>query len=206
MLATSSCLAVGVNFDMVGVMKKSIIALIALGVLVLILAILGPGIYSANSTVKNCYAFASKPEAAIKACGDILQEDQRHQRLTGKLDINDAYTVLWLHIAHAHLGHNDQQEFEHNSTIYLNGEWPAPLLSFFLGKTSIEDVFAKAKTGDQNTQNDNICDANFYLGEWYLENKIRDKALAAFQAAHSICKPKEVTAGFVDTELKALQP
>jgi hypothetical protein len=183
--------------------KKLKIVLVLSLVIAGILVILLPTVYHAYSTVTECRSFITKPNAAVKACADLVEISHRPPE---KLDSEDAYEVLWLHLAHARLGQNDQQQFEHNSAPHLSRDWPAPILAFFLGKISLEDVFAEAKTGDQDTQNDNICDANFYAGEWYLLNNMKDKAQAAFQTAHGICKSDQITAEWVTSELKTRSP
>jgi len=48
--------------------------------------------------------------------------------------------------------------------------WPAPIIGFFLGDITREAVFATAQQGEANAVNGQICEANFYVGEWLLHN------------------------------------
>jgi lipoprotein NlpI len=187
--------------------KAKIISFIIFVVVTIIIKVVVPGVYNGYTVYndyKDCAAYDTKPANAIKACTDLLRVAHATKN---KFAIDQApYVVLFLHLAHIHAGHDDQQEFERNSLPYLKGNWPAPILALYLGKTTADDVYAKAKPRQVKDDDDQPCEAKFYVGKWYLRNNTKDEAKKAFQSASSTCGADQMEQALARDQLKTLEP
>ncbi|HTH97255.1 MAG TPA: tetratricopeptide repeat protein [Stellaceae bacterium] len=74
------------------------------------------------------------------------------------------YPPLWLHIARVHAHQDDAQEFAANTAKLSATAWPAPIIAFYAGKTSVADARAKAAVGDPAVQRGQGCEADYYIG------------------------------------------
>lgn len=110
-------------------------------------------------------------------------------------------SVIWLHLARIATNQDDQKEFEQNGLPLLGGKWPAPILALYLDKTSIEDVRTQARIGDKDTQLDQNCDVNFYVGKLYLQKNMKKEAKSLFQAAEKGCPVNSVEKNMARIEL-----
>jgi membrane associated rhomboid family serine protease/lipoprotein NlpI len=99
----------------------------------------------------------------------------------------NAYKVLWLHIAHAKAGQDDRQELQRNNSELVADKWPQPVVDLYLNKSTVDDVIAKAKTGDMGTQRDQLCEAHFYISELYLQQGAKTSAKQFMQEAADNC-------------------
>jgi hypothetical protein len=153
---------------------------------------------SVSDILQTCTAFAVNPTESIKACTQLVQGEQRHAN-------PDQYPIIWLHLAHVHAGQDDRQEFESNSLPNLNRPWPSPILALYLGKTTVDDVYAKANLGNPGKLARQACEAHAYVGEWYLQNRDKESAKKAFKIASSFCGTGEISAT-IQGELKTLGP
>jgi lipoprotein NlpI len=93
----------------------------------------------------------------------------------------DTYTVLWLHIARLRAGVPDSAEYATNAASLPGGDWPAPIVALYGGRTTAAAALAGA------TSNDQRCEAYYYVGEWQYSQQHADLARAAFQQAASTC-------------------
>jgi lipoprotein NlpI len=82
--------------------------------------------------------------------------------------------------------------------------WPAPVVRLFLGQMTPTGVLDAAQNADANTMKGQVCDANFYSGEWALLQGAKDEATRLFRLAARDCPPVRVGWGGANTELKAL--
>jgi lipoprotein NlpI len=73
-----------------------------------------------------------------------------------RLDPDDIYAALWLHIARVRSGAHDSDELPAYAAKKSTAPWPQPLLDRFLGKATPEGVRHAAANADQN------CEADFY--------------------------------------------
>ncbi|HVX13345.1 MAG TPA: hypothetical protein VHC22_19325 [Pirellulales bacterium] len=140
--------------------------------------------------------YATSPAAAIDDLVSAIQQDQPND--------SKILEVIWLHLARVRSGQDDQDEFERNTNDLLESKWPAPILALYRDKGTADDVFSKAKTGTADEQADQVCDANFYIAEFYLSRNMKLEAKPLFQAATSTCSKKDLERSFAITELLAL--
>lgn len=69
-----------------------------------------------------------------------------------RLAEHDAYRVLWLHLARARAGQEDEAEFRKNSAALDLTSWPGPVVVFFLGNSTAEHVNVAVGSGDAKAQ------------------------------------------------------
>lgn len=98
-----------------------------------------------------------------------------------RLNPDDDYAVLWLHIARVRAGVQDHHELAANAAKLDASEWPHPLVALFLGETDPAAVRRAAQGAAQN------CEADFYLGMFELEKNGRDEAKKLISSAASGC-------------------
>jgi lipoprotein NlpI len=65
--------------------------------------------------------------------------------------------------------------------------WPAPAIAMLLGKSSPAAVFEKAADASAKMREEQICEANFYSGEWRLLSRDRDQSRDFFNRAVRQC-------------------
>lgn len=82
--------------------------------------------------------------------------------------------------------------------------WPAPVIRLFLGQTAPAAVLAAADDPDANTKRGQLCEANFYLGEWALQQGAMESAARLFRPAAADCPHEFVEGPAASTELKTL--
>ncbi len=105
-----------------------------------------------------------------------------------RLDPKDVYAAIWLHIARSRSGMPDHEELATNAEKLGAGDWPWPVVQLFLGTTTPEKLLgAAAATDKEQTRQEQLCEANFYLGMFRLEMKAPDEARKLIAAAAEKC-------------------
>ncbi len=99
----------------------------------------------------------------------------------------DTYASIWLYLAQANSGAKDAKlELAAN----INGikpDWPTPVATLYLGKSKPVAVIVAVDKIDQKIEKKQMCEANFYLGEWYLINREKEEARLYFTKAKNEC-------------------
>ena len=108
------------------------------------------------------------------------------------LDSADAQATLWLHLARRRLSQDDAADFAAHAGAADSTRWPAPVLRYFLGAISAEQlrVAATDSTGAPEQSTDAPCVVSFYLGESALLRGARDEATELFRETRASC-PKD---------------
>jgi lipoprotein NlpI len=115
-------------------------------------------------------------------------------------DGTSAYQILWLYLARARIGGQDiKRNLQENAAGLNPAEWPFPVIELFLGRRTPADMVAAAIKPDE------LCEAQFYLGQWYLLRDERVASIEALRKAVETC-PRDFNeyAGAV-AELKRLE-
>jgi tetratricopeptide (TPR) repeat protein len=90
-----------------------------------------------------------------------------------------AYRILWLHLASARMGAQDVKTLQEKSAGLNHAEWPFPVIELFLGRrTPLETMAAAIKPNE-------LCEAQFYLGQWHL---LRDERAASIDTLRKVVK------------------
>ena len=145
-------------------------------------------------------AIALKPdqEVAIKnrgrinfVLGNFAQAAADLQRGLS-LDSADADAALWLHIARLRLAQDDASDFAAHAATADSSRWPAPVLRYFLGTLSAQQLRTATKDSVASVANERACTTAFFLGEDALLRKDPAAASALFDESRSACQ-KETT-------------
>jgi len=105
-----------------------------------------------------------------------------------KLEPSNHYFVIWLHIARTRAGQNDVNELASNAERLDQAKWPWSIVGLFLGSSSPERVRAAAQVADSpDMQQDQVCEADFFLGIYQQEKGARDEARRLLESAAKTC-------------------
>ena len=100
----------------------------------------------------------------------------------------DLYTAIALYLARARGGLKDAAlKLAADATKVKVEAWPAPVLALFEGEINPETLPEKAATPDSRAQQQRMCEANFYLGEWHLLRQERAEARILLGKAVAEC-------------------
>ena len=89
------------------------------------------------------------------------------------------YSALWLHLAKSRLHEDDADDITQVSSKAKLSDWPGPALKLFMGQLTADELMAAASNPDPETQQGQLCEANFYAGE----NELLHQHRAAAQSA-----------------------
>jgi tetratricopeptide (TPR) repeat protein len=118
---------------------------------------------------------------------------------------DDAYPVLWLHIARLRLGQDDDAELSGNAARLDAAEWPQPIIDYDRGRTTVEMLISSVNALDNpQTRINRQCEANFYVGA-ALAGTDPAAAKPLLAAAVRGCPHGFIEYAGAKLELKALQ-
>ena len=124
---------------------------------------------------------------------------------SAELAPRNPYYVLWLAISRLRMGTPNITEATRNIDDLNESGWPKPILDFYIGRTSADEVFRFANTGTADLVSGKRCEADFYIAEWWiLVNDFR-RAVPLLHEAQTDC-PKNYIEKFAATvELKRVK-
>ncbi|MEO5814760.1 MAG: tetratricopeptide repeat protein [Gemmatimonadaceae bacterium] len=83
-----------------------------------------------------------------------------------RFDETGGYAVVWLHVAKMRDGQDDAKEFARYSARIDSSYWPRPVVSFFEGKLTADQLVAQTATvADPKLRDDQRCGAEFFAGQ-----------------------------------------
>ncbi len=92
------------------------------------------------------------------------------------------YSMLWVSIAAQRAGRPSPLTIQSpNET--ARGQWPVPVAELFTGASTPEKLLERAESDNPRTHLMLQCEAQFYLGEYYLMKGEKELARASFNAA-----------------------
>jgi len=148
---------------------------------------------------KNADAFSSRGRANLYA--GASPSALADFRKASELDPKDAYAALWLEIANRRS--NLPSQLAKAVPLIDMTKWPAPVIRLFLGQSTFEAALAAANDPDPDTEKGQVCEANFYGGEFELQQGKKDEAARLFRLAASNCPMTFTERDAADAELKA---
>jgi lipoprotein NlpI len=83
--------------------------------------------------------------------------------------------------------------------------WPAPIVSFFLGQITEAALIASATNSDAKKVHQQLCEANFYIGQLALRRDSNGDAKRSFQAALADCPRQMLETAAATAELAAIE-
>jgi WD40 repeat protein len=124
-----------------------------------------------------------------KAAADLLRAND--------LRVN-AYTMLWLYLARAHMGQDGVAVLSASATQLKSKDWPHAVIAFYLGQRSLDEMRTGARKPNEK------CEFAFYAGEWELLRGNRGEAKASLQVAADTCPRGFLEYNGAISELKRL--
>lgn len=112
--------------------------------------------------------------------GSFIQASEDF-KVSLKRNPQDSYKSLWLFIALERAGATGREELANREDNLNLSEWPGPVILFYLGKNSSEEVLKLAKNPDPKKQQENLCEAYFYLGQHFLIKGNKEQAINMFR-------------------------
>jgi lipoprotein NlpI len=116
------------------------------------------------------------------------------------LDPKDAYAMIWLHLTRRRTAADDGGELARNAARLDLARWPGAVINLYLGKGTPQQ--ARAAVAKDNEEQ--ACEAAFYLGEYELMRKNTAAAKTLLQEAAKICPPPTDERDGAGVELKRL--
>jgi lipoprotein NlpI len=83
--------------------------------------------------------------------------------------------------------------------------WPGPIVKFYLGDITRDDLLHLAQTSDPKETADQTCQANFYLAEWSLLQGQRTAAIDLLRKARDGCPKNLDESTYARSELARLE-
>jgi tetratricopeptide (TPR) repeat protein len=133
----------------------------------------GPAAYAARGTRE----FSLGQLAAAAADFD------RHVQLAPTA----GYGALWLHLVRVKAGVDDADEFARNLAKADRSKWPNPVLALYHGELTPEEMRAAITQDDPDARRDQLCETDFYIGEYELLRKNTAAAKPLLQRAADQC-------------------
>jgi lipoprotein NlpI len=84
-------------------------------------------------------------------------------------------------------------------------KWPAPIVKFYLGKMTFEELRGAADDPNVVKRQGQLCEANFYAGELALANHKRTEAVELLRFAAENCPKNFLEWPAAVTELRAAE-
>jgi lipoprotein NlpI len=116
------------------------------------------------------------------------------------------YTALWLFLARKRADIPGEKTLAQEAGTSGDGEWPAPVVALYLGRSTPEAVQKAATHSDPTRQRDQRCEANFYIAHWHLLRGAREPAARLLDEARSGCLSAFLEHEGAVAELRRLQP
>jgi len=119
-----------------------------------------------------------------------------------RLDPDYAYYALWIDIIDKR--RNAAGSLAQAAARFNMTKWPAPVVRLFLGETTPDAVIAAARDPDPVTRRGQLCEANFYAGEFALQQGATPDAARLFRLAAADCPREFIEGPAANAELAAL--
>jgi len=102
-----------------------------------------------------------------------------------KREPNDLYAAVWLYMTREFAGQDGRPELIRITKKLDLFYWPGPVVKLFLGQIGADEVLDAARDPflDDETQNEQACEAYFYAGQYALLAGDKEAAIRLFRAA-----------------------
>ena len=133
--------------------------------------------------------------------GDFTKA-QDDLKKSSELNPKRVVTALWLYVTERR--NHAPTELAQTAGQFEGKAWPAPVIRLFLGEASPADTLKVAETTGPVNKTTQICEADFYVGEYDLATGAKDEALRLLRLAHQNCTPLDDQWRAADSEIKQL--
>lgn len=114
------------------------------------------------------------------------------------------YPVLWYAIARMRQGKFEPSDLDGKTQMIDTNTWPGQVFLLYKGDVTPDDILRAAHSGDAKTERDNLCEAHFYLAEWWLAKKGVDSARPLLQDVRENCRHDFIEYSAAGAELARL--
>jgi len=115
------------------------------------------------------------------------------------------YDPLWYAMARERRGLDGNSALEAGLAKLPGGEWPAPVLSHFLGRIDASALMAAAAAGDEKKRRGQECEARFYQAERLIARGDAGEARKLLEQARAECPREYIEYASALQELAALK-
>jgi tetratricopeptide (TPR) repeat protein len=135
-----------------------------------------------------------------------LQDVTESLRLNVNVNLNPSYAMIWRYLAQARGGKPEvaMSEFLAKLGTLDQTKWPAPVVDLLAGKSAPDALLKAAEHPDTDIRRDQVCEAEFYVGEWHLLNLRLTEARGLLSRAEKNCPTTTVEYGAAVAELKRM--
>lgn len=117
---------------------------------------------------------------ALFILGQFAQSEKDLETLNRMLP-KFSYGILWRYLATERQGKNGGEVLRAQSKALDLQDWPGPVISFFLGAITADELMKKTQAAEKIVERRNRAQAFFYLGEFYLLRGDKNKAEKMFR-------------------------
>lgn len=148
------------------------------------------------------YAKAFFGRGHLYLYGGSIAKAQADFKQASELNPKYAYHALWLDIAERR--NNIPSHLAQTAKPLDMTAWPAPVVRLFLGEMTPAAVLAAADDANPKTRWGQMCEANFFSGEFSLLQNAKEEAARLFRVAASDCPKDFIEWDAANAELKVL--
>jgi lipoprotein NlpI len=117
---------------------------------------------------------------------------------------NWPYPILWYGLAKLRAGKLDERDLQQKAVFFDLSVWPGTVFALYEGNATPDEIMRLARYGDPRTSRDRMCEADFYVGEWWLAKKNTEAARPLIESASSLCRHDFIEYSAANVELKRL--
>lgn len=122
-----------------------------------------------------------------------------------KLKPHDAYAAIWLYLARARAGVSNAATALSESARQLNTHhWPSPIVDLYTGRINAKVALEQAIDAAPKVKKRQMCEADFYVGQWYLLKRQGGQARMLFHRIKDKCPKSFVEYRGALAELKRM--
>jgi lipoprotein NlpI len=123
-----------------------------------------------------------------------------------RLNPDQSYVLIWRYLSQSRSGDRKLAENDlwAKSASLDKTKWPAPVIDFLLGKNTPAELLQAAEHRDTQTRRGQVCEAEFYIGEWHLLNSRPREANSLLSSAERDCPKAFVQYPAAVAELKRI--
>ncbi len=122
---------------------------------------------------------------------------------SNELNPQPVVTALWLYVIERR--NHAPTELAQTAQRFDGKAWPAPVIRLFLGEASPAETLTAAETTGPINKTTQICEADFYVGEYDLADGAKDEALRLLRLADQNCPHMDDQWRAADSEVKTME-
>lgn len=115
------------------------------------------------------------------------------------------YPILWFGLAKLRAGKLDERDLEQKAIFFDLSAWPGTIFALYEGNATPDEILRLAHNGDPRGSRDRVCEADFYVGEWWLAKKNTEAARPLLEDASSGCRHDFIEYSAANAELRRLR-